>query len=58
MRLHEGYVVDRKRIRRLVQKMGLCGVVYQRPRTAVPAVDHKVYPYLLRDLVIHRPNQV
>ena len=57
MRLHEGYVVDRKPIRRLMQKMGLC-VVYQRPRTAVPAVDHKVYPYLLRDLTIHRPNQV
>src|SRR5262249_18677632 len=38
-------------------KMGLC-VIYQRPRTTVPAVDHEVYPYLLRDLVIDRPNQV
>ena len=46
----EGYVVSRKRVRRLMQKMGLC-VVYQRPRTTVPAVDHEVYPYLLRDLV-------
>ena len=27
-------------------------------RTTVPAVDHEVYPYLLRDLVIYRPNQV
>src|SRR5262245_56506557 len=53
----EGYVVGRKRIRRLMQKMGLC-VIYQRPRTTVPAVDHEVYPYLLRDLVIDRPNQV
>ena len=53
----EGYVVSRKRVRRLMQKMGLC-VVYQRPRTTVPAVDHEVYPYLLRDLVIERPNQV
>jgi putative transposase len=53
----EGYVVGRKRIRRLMQKMGLC-VVYQRPRTTVPAADHEVYPYLLRDLVIDRPNQV
>jgi putative transposase len=52
----EGYVVGRKRIRRLMQKMGLC-VVYQRPRTTVPAVDHEVYSYLLRDLVIERPNQ-
>jgi putative transposase len=53
----EGYVVGRKRVRRLMQKMGLC-VVYQRPRTTVPALDHEVYPYLLRDLVIDRPNQV
>jgi putative transposase len=53
----EGYVVSRKRVRRLMQKMGLC-VVYQRPRTTVPAADHEVYPYLLRDLVIDRPNQV
>jgi putative transposase len=53
----EGYVVGRKRIRRLMQKMGLC-VIYQRPRTTVPGVDHEVYPYLLRDLVIDRPNQV
>src|SRR5262245_32479073 len=53
----EGYVVSRKRVRRLMQKMGLC-VIYQRPRTTVPAADHEVYPYLLRDLVIDRPNQV
>jgi putative transposase len=52
-----GYVVSRKRVRRLMQKMGLC-VVYQRPRTTVPALDHEVYPYLLCDLVIERPNQV
>ena len=53
----EGYVVGRKRVRRLMQKMGLC-VIYQRPRTTIPAADHEVYPYLLRDLVIDRPNQV
>jgi len=43
----EGYVVGRKRIRRLMHKMGLC-VIYQRPRTTIPAADHEVYPYLLR----------
>ena len=53
----EGYVVGRKRVRRLMQKMRLC-VIDQRPRTTVPALDHEVYPYLLRDLVIDRPNQV
>ena len=53
----EGYVVGRKRVRRLMQKMGLC-VVYQRPRTSIPAADHEVHPYLLRDLKIDQPNQV
>jgi putative transposase len=53
----EGYAVGRKRIRRLMQKMGLCAV-YQKPRTTVPAEDHEVHPYLLRDLAIDRPNQV
>ena len=32
--------------------------IYQRPRTTVPHPEHRVYPYLLRDLVIDRPNQV
>ena len=53
----QGYVVGRKRIRRLMQKMGMA-VVYQRPRTTIPVADHEIYPYLLRDLVIDRPNQV
>jgi putative transposase len=53
---HEGYVVGRKRIRRLMQKMGLCAV-HQRPHTAVPAEDCELHPYLLRVLVIDRPNQ-
>ena len=54
---HEGYVVGRKRIRRLMAKMGLAPI-YQRPRTTVPNPEHRVFPYLLRDLVIDRPNQV
>jgi transposase InsO family protein len=32
--------------------------IYQRPRTTVPHPEHRVYPYLLRDLAIDRPNQV
>ena len=32
--------------------------VYRRPRTSKPAPGHEVYPYLLRDLKITRPNQV
>ena len=32
--------------------------IYQRPRTTVPHPGHRIYPYLLRDLTIDRPNQV
>jgi putative transposase len=53
----EGYTVGRKRVRRLMARMGLAPI-YQRPRTTVPHPEHRVYPYLLRDLVIDRPNQV
>ena len=53
----EGHAVGRKRVRRLMAKMGLVPI-YQRPRTTVPHPEHRVYPCLLRDLVIERPNQV
>ena len=53
----EGQTVNRKRIRRLMQIMGL-KAIYRRPRTSNPAWGHKVYPYLLNGLKITRPNQV
>src|ERR1700712_1330621 len=53
----EGYTVGRRRIRRLMTKIGLAPI-YQRPRTTVPNPEHRVFPYLLRDLTIDRPNQV
>jgi putative transposase len=37
--------------------MGLTPI-YQRPRTSDPHPQHRVYPYLLRKLVIDRPNHV
>jgi putative transposase len=49
--------VNRKRVRRLLQVMGL-KAVYRRPRTSKPRVGNKIYPYLLRGLKISRPNQV
>ncbi len=52
-----GYAVNRKRVQRLMGMMGLVGVA-PGPHTSRPHPTHKVYPYLLRDLVIHRPNQV
>ena len=53
----EGYTVGRKRVRRLMARMGL-EPIYQRPRTTIPHPGHRIYPYLLRDLVIDGPNQV
>jgi len=53
----QGYEVGRKRVRRLMAKMGLAAV-YQRPRTTVRHPDHRIWPYLLRNVVIDRPNQV
>ena len=53
----QGYNVGRKRVRRLMRKMGL-HPIYQEPKTTVPNPEHKVYPYLLRNLEITRPNQV
>jgi putative transposase len=52
-----GHAVGRKRVRRLMARMGLAAV-YQRPKTTVRHPQHRVWPYLLRDLVIDRPDQV
>jgi putative transposase len=52
----QGYVVNHKRVQRLMTTMGL-QAIYPKPRTSVAAKGHKVYPYLLRDLAITRPNQ-
>ena len=53
----EGHEVGRKRVRRLMAVIGLVPI-YQRPRTTVPHPEHRIYPYLLRELTIERPNQV
>ena len=53
----QGYAVNRKRVRRLMRRMGLQSVA-PKPGTSRPAPAHPVYPYLLRGLAIVRPNQV
>jgi len=53
----QGEKLGRKRVRRLMRKMGLMPI-YQAPRTSKPHPEHRVYPYLLRDLNIDRANQV
>ncbi len=53
----QGYSVNGKRVRRLMRQMGLQAItVRKRPATSTPG--HRIYPYLLRDLPIDRPNQV
>jgi putative transposase len=54
---NQGYAVNRKRVQRLMQILGLQGMA-PGPATSQPHPGHKVYPYLLRGLVITRPNQV
>ena len=53
----QGYAVNRKRVQRLMHTMGL-EAIYPRPRLSLRHTDHHVYPYLLHDVVIHRPFQV
>ena len=55
--LRQGARVSRKRVRRLMRLLGL-QAIFQRPRTSQPHPAHRVYPYLLRDLPITRPNHV
>ena len=49
--------VSRKRVQRLMRIMGL-RAIYRRPGTSRPAPERRVYPYLLRNTRITRPNQV
>jgi len=53
----QGHKVNRKRVRRLMQVMGI-KAIYRRPRTSKPAPGNKIYPYLLSGMEIIRPNQV
>ena len=50
----EGVIAGRHRVRRLMRLMGM-EAVYRRPRTSAANPEHRVYPYLLRDLAIDRP---
>ena len=53
----EGFKVGRKHVATLMKRMGI-EALYRKPRTTKPGAGHKIYPYLLRDLPINRPNQV
>jgi putative transposase len=57
LRRHHAIKANRKKIQRLMRIMGI-EAVYPKPNTSRPHPDHKVYPYLLRNLTIDRANQV
>jgi putative transposase len=53
----EGIMIGRLAVATLMRQMSI-EALYRRPNTSKPAPGHKIYPYLLRDLVVDRPNQV
>ncbi len=53
----KGYVVNRKRVQRLMHEMGI-QAIYPGPNTSQRQMEHVIYPYLLRGLMIERPNHV
>ena len=57
LKREHGLIVNRKRIKRLYQLMGLQALT-PKPKTSLPGQGHTIYPYLLRGLIIDKPNQV
>ena len=53
----EGVVIGRRHVATLMKRMGI-ETIYRKPNTSKPAPGHKIYPYLLRNLPIIRPNRV
>ncbi len=53
----QGHAVNHKRVQRLMRRMGL-EAIYPKPKTSQAHREHRKYPYLLRGLVIDRPDQV
>ena len=56
-RLAQVLGINRKRVQRLMRQMGIEAIGPKR-RTTKPAKGHKIYPYLLRNVAIERPDQV
>jgi len=53
----EAIPINRKRVQRLMRRMDIAALG-PKPRTSKPAPGHTIYPYLLREMTIERPNQV
>lgn len=55
--VQEGFKVGRLHVATLMKRMGITAL-YRKPNTSKPAPGHKIYPYLLRNIPVTRPNQV
>jgi putative transposase len=53
----EGVEIGRQHVITLMQRMGI-EAIYRRPNTSKPMPGHKIYPYLLHQMKVERPNQV
>jgi len=53
----QGHLVNSKRVARLMRALGITAI-YPGPRLSVPGEGHEIYPYLLRDVVVERRDQV
>jgi len=53
----EGFKVGHKHVGTLMKRMGI-EALYRKPGTSRKHPGHEIYPYLLRGLVINRPNQM
>jgi len=54
---HEGFLVNRKRVQRLMRLMSI-EAIYPRPRTTESIAEHRKFPYLLRGREISKPDEV
>lgn len=57
LRADTGQAINEKRVYRLMQKLRIRSIL-PRPKTSTPSTEHRIYPYLLRDLPIKHPNHV
>jgi putative transposase len=53
----DGFLVNHKKVQRLMRLAGM-KAIYPGKRTTIRNPEHKIFPYLLRDLIIERPDQV
>ena len=51
----KGYFINRKKVQRLMKSAG-AQAIYPKPKTTKKNIQHKIYPYLLKDIVIDKPN--